>query len=39
MLLSGADVPLELEDSVTFSMCARFLTPFTPLSNIDFGVV
>jgi hypothetical protein len=38
-LLSGADVPLELEDSVTFSMCAYFLAPFTPLSIIDPGMV
>ena len=38
-LLSGAEVPLKLEDSVTFSMCAYFLTPFTPFSNIDPGMV
>ena len=37
-LLSGAEVSLKLGDNVTFSMCARFLTPFTPLSNIDPGV-
>ena len=38
-LLSGAEVPLELEDSVTFSMCAFFLIPFTPFCNIDPGMV
>ena len=38
-LLSDADVPLELEDSVTFSMCAYFLTLFTPLSSIDPSMV
>jgi hypothetical protein len=38
-LLSDADVRLDLEDSVTFDMCAHFLTPFTALSNIDPGIV
>ena len=38
-LLSDGEISLELGDNVTFSMCARFLTPFTPLSNIDPGVV
>ena len=38
-LLSDADVRLELEDSITFSRYAHFLTPFTPLANIDPGVV